>query len=93
MRSFQAAVQFQCLNALGALIMAWWAGRAGAGRIPALTGWALVVGVVLFSGSIYAARAGWITSAGRLAPAGGTLVILSWLVFALNCLRSRPAGG
>lgn len=93
LRSFETAVQFQCLNALGVLAMAWWAGRSGSGRILALTGWGLVSGVLLFSGSIYAARAGWLESAGSLAPAGGMLVILSWLTFALACLRVRPAGG
>ncbi len=93
LRSFEAGVQFQCLNALGTLVMAWWAGRTGSGRILALTGWGLVSGVMLFSGSIYATHAGWLESAGPLAPIGGTLVIVSWLAFAFACLRPRPAGG
>lgn len=93
MRSFETAVQFQCLNALGAIAMAWWGGRQDASRLSGLTGWGLVLGILLFSGSIYAARAGMIASAGRLAPAGGLLVILSWLVFAAGRLRPRRAGG
>lgn len=93
LRSFETAVQFQCLNALGVLAMAWWAGRQDASRLIGLTGWGLVLGILLFSGSIYAARAGVIASASRFAPAGGLLVILSWLAFAAGCLRQRRAGG
>ena len=55
-------------------------------RRPGL--WALaglLLGVVLFSGSLVAAHAlGWPT---RLAPAGGSLMILAWLLYAVDAAR------
>lgn len=47
--------------------------------------WVLLLGVLLFAGSLAAAHfMGWPT---RLAPAGGTLMILGWLVHAAAVLR------
>ncbi|AWV07796.1 DUF423 domain-containing protein [Marilutibacter maris] len=45
----------------------------------------LLLGVLLFSGSLVAAHAfGWPT---RLAPAGGSLMILAWLAYAVDAAR------
>ena len=47
--------------------------------------WALLAGVLLFAGSLAAAHfMGWPT---RLAPLGGTLMILGWLGHAAAALR------
>lgn len=45
----------------------------------------LLVGVLLFSGSLAAAHA--LGTPTRLAPAGGSLLILGWLLYAADALR------
>ncbi len=45
----------------------------------------LALGTLLFSGSLFAHHAlGWPT---RLAPAGGSLLIVGWLLYAIDALR------
>ncbi|GAB6197382.1 DUF423 domain-containing protein [Lysobacter xanthus] len=54
-------------------------------RIGALARIAILLGLVLFSGTLVAAHAwGWST---RLAPAGGSLLIAGWLLVALDRAR------
>lgn len=45
----------------------------------------LLVGVLLFSGSLVAAH--FFSAPTRLAPAGGLLLILGWLVYAADAFR------
>lgn len=52
-----------------------------------LTGWSWAIGVILFSGTIYAAL--WLPDIStRLAPAGGMLLMLGWLALLVPPLRS-----
>jgi len=59
--------------------------------LASASGWLLLAGIVLFCGSIYAARLGITATPGPAAPLGGSLVILAWLVLAAAFLfwRSR----
>jgi uncharacterized membrane protein YgdD (TMEM256/DUF423 family) len=84
--SFNTAVAFQFVNALGLFAIAWAREALPGSRLLRLSGWALMTGTVLFCGSIYAARIGLTASAGPVAPIGGSTVILSWLVAALAFL-------
>jgi uncharacterized membrane protein YgdD (TMEM256/DUF423 family) len=45
----------------------------------------LLIGVLLFSGSLLAAH--FFGASTRLAPAGGSLLILGWLVYAVDAFR------
>lgn len=47
--------------------------------------WMLLIGVLLFSGSLVAAH--FFAAPTRLAPMGGALLILGWLLYAADALR------
>jgi uncharacterized membrane protein YgdD (TMEM256/DUF423 family) len=47
--------------------------------------WMLAGGVLLFSGSLAAAH--WFATPTTLAPMGGMLMILGWLLYAIDALR------
>lgn len=49
------------------------------GRFERILGYCIALGVVLFCGSVYLKSFGYVTHA-RLAPFGGGLLILSWIV-------------
>jgi uncharacterized membrane protein YgdD (TMEM256/DUF423 family) len=87
--SFNTAVAFQCVNALGLFAVAWARERLPASHLVRLSGWLLMAGTMLFCGSIYAARLGLAAAAGPAAPVGGSMVILAWLGVAVSFL----AGG
>lgn len=62
-----------------------WLGEQPRSRLATLASAGLAAGVLLFSGSLAAAAVfGWPT---RLAPLGGSLLILSWLAIGLSLLR------
>ncbi|OJH40613.1 DUF423 domain-containing protein [Cystobacter ferrugineus] len=56
---------------------------------PLLTGagWALVVGIVLFSGSLYALALSGVRVLGAITPLGGVAFLVGWVLFALAAWR------
>lgn len=88
--SFNTAVAFQSVNAIGLFAAAWARERLPGSRLAAAAGWLLLAGVLLFCGSVYAARLGLASSAAA-APIGGSLVILGWILLA--AAFALPRGG
>jgi uncharacterized membrane protein YgdD (TMEM256/DUF423 family) len=85
--SFNTAVSFQFINAVGLLGAAWVVERLPGSRMALVGGWLLLAGVLLFCGSIYAARLGLLGSAGPTAPLGGSSGILAWILLSAALLR------
>ena len=52
-----------------------------------VAGWSFAVGIVLFSGSLFALAAGAARWAGWVTPAGGLLLIVGWMALAALALR------
>lgn len=86
---FQTAARYQLLHALGLLALA-----LAAERWPgALWGWSgglLLVGTLLFSGSLYALAATGVRGWGAVTPFGGASFLAGWACAAWAVLR---AGG
>jgi uncharacterized membrane protein YgdD (TMEM256/DUF423 family) len=81
----RSGVQMQGWHALALLFTGLWAARGG---WPAkLAGAAFALGIVMFSGSLYALALRGTDAV--LAPAGGILLIAGWLLLAISALR-RP---
>ena len=80
------AVQMQGWHALALLFCAAWAARGG--QMLQIAGWCFFVGIVLFSGGIYAHALAELRMP-AIAPAGGTLLMLGWLFVALSALTRR----
>jgi uncharacterized membrane protein YgdD (TMEM256/DUF423 family) len=51
-------------------------------------GWAWIVGIVLFSGSLYAMAYGGMRVLGMVTPVGGTALMLGWLFLGIGVLRA-----
>ncbi len=88
--SYQTGVLYQQLHALALVLVGLLAGvtprSPWSGRAAALFG----VGIVLFSGSIYAMAAGAPRALGMVTPIGGVSFMLGWACVALQALR-RPS--
>lgn len=85
---WQTAVQYQLWHAL-ALALAVHAGRGRAGRVAVV---AFAIGIVLFSGSLYAMALGAPRWFGAITPLGGVGFIVGWIALALAMKRSNGAG-
>lgn len=73
---FETAVRYQMFHALALLA----AGSLGAEK----AGWAFLLGVLIFSGSLYLlvlADQGWL---GAVTPVGGLLLIVGWVLLAVS---------
>lgn len=82
----RTAVQMQGWHALALIGCGLWAPRGG--RVADVAGLLFLLGTILFCGVIYA-RAFMLPIPAGIAPAGGSLLLLAWLVFAFSAVRAR----
>jgi uncharacterized membrane protein YgdD (TMEM256/DUF423 family) len=86
---WKTAVEYHFVHALGLLACGLWAERRPLSSwIPLL----MVVGLVIFSGSLYAMALGAPRWLGAITPLGGTAWIAAWLGWAWLARRARAAG-
>ncbi len=90
MAVYEKAVLYHFLHALGILLVAL-LGRAGAigAAGQARVAWLLLVGIVLFSGSLYVLAVSGVRALGAVTPLGGLAFIAGWLLLAYEALRSQ----
>lgn len=92
LRSVETAVEFHFYHGLGLLAVAVLAdGRRRTGWLDAAAA-LFVVGIVLFSGSLYAKALGAPDWIGRLAPFGGTSFMAGWACLAVAGIVRRKDG-
>jgi uncharacterized membrane protein YgdD (TMEM256/DUF423 family) len=88
MAVYQTAVQYHMWHALGLAIVALtslhWPGVRALRWSAAL----MIVGMVLFSGSLYALVLTNIKSLGAITPFGGLAFILAWIIFGVSVWKS-----
>lgn len=84
---YQTAVQYHLVHALGAVLAALAAALAPESPWPRLAGALMLLGVVLFSGGLYAFALGGQRAFAALAPFGGAAFLLGWLALAATALR------
>ena len=81
--TYQTAARYQMYHALALLAVTYAATRWPGSWLPKAAGWSFVVGIILFSGSLYLLSltdVGWL---GAIAPLGGAALIIGWLCLAL----------
>ena len=83
---WQTAVQYQMFHVL-VLLSIVIAGSRHTISLLSISGWLLVGGTVLFSGSLYALVVTGIKSLGMITPVGGVLFLIGWLVLLFALIR------
>ena len=79
---WHTAVLYHLIHAVAVL----WAGGAGL-RKARIAGWCWMIGIILFSGSLYAmALTGW-RPLGYVTPLGGLALLAGWAVAAIGAVR------
>jgi uncharacterized membrane protein YgdD (TMEM256/DUF423 family) len=86
LRIVASGVQMQGWHALALLATGLWAPRGGS--LAHAAGGAFTLGLILFCGSVYSLALAHI-SWGILAPTGGTILMIGWLLLAASALRAR----
>jgi len=85
--AYQTAVQYKFIHGLGLIATVLVARAYPGSKLIAASSWLLLIGIILFCGSIYATSFGAAPSFGALAPYGGSAFMLGWLALALGALR------
>ncbi|MCH7652449.1 MAG: DUF423 domain-containing protein [Chloroflexi bacterium] len=84
--TFETAVRFQMYHAFALLFTGLLADRWRS-RWTDAAGWLFVLGVLVFSGSLYGLALSGIGVLGAIAPLGGLSLILAWGALAVAALR------
>lgn len=83
---FETGVRYHLIHALALLITAWASTRWSSGLVSG-AGWLFVVGIVVFSGSLYALSLTETRWLGAITPIGGVAFVAGWLLLAWAALR------
>ena len=88
LETWETAARYHLVHALALLATAWAASRWPGPAVSA-AGWLFLVGVVLFSGSLYAMTLTGVRALGAITPLGGLCFIAAWLSLAFAAWRAR----
>jgi uncharacterized membrane protein YgdD (TMEM256/DUF423 family) len=84
---YQTGVQYHMIHSLGLILIALLADRLGNSSLVNVSGWALFIGIVLFSGSLYALSLSGIKVLGAITPLGGVSFLLGWALLAIAAMK------
>ncbi len=84
--TFETAVQYHFYNSLGILLIGVMC-KMHPGAFNA-SGWLILTGTIIFSGSLYILCFTGITILGAITPVGGVLLILGWLFAAKDAFKN-----
>lgn len=88
---FETAVRYQMYHAL-ALLLTGLAMTPASSQVFQKAAWGFLVGILLFSGSLYGVSLLGVRWLGAVTPLGGTAFILGWVCLTIGFVReSRPA--
>lgn len=86
-KTFDTAVQYHQLHALGLFAIAW-ATTHWPSPMLSWAGWLIVLGIILFCGSLYLLVASRISLLGAITPIGGVCFIVGWLMLFVAVWRN-----
>ena len=84
---WQTAVLYHLIHALGLFVIAGVAHLIPESAGPRIAGWAMLVGILLFSGSLYVLVLSSTRWLGAVTPLGGIAFIGAWVTLALSAWR------
>jgi uncharacterized membrane protein YgdD (TMEM256/DUF423 family) len=82
---FEVGVRYHVYHALALFAVAWVSERSGS--LAQASGWAFVLGIVLFSGSLYLLAITGTRWLGAITPLGGVAFLVGWVLFFLSLSR------
>ncbi len=82
---WEKAVFYHFIHAIGLLVLP---ALLKEGSAASRVGWLLVLGILLFSGSLYALALSGVRVLGAITPFGGVSFIAAWLMLAWALLRA-----
>lgn len=85
---YETAVRYQMYHALGLIVVSL-IPETSQNKWMSITRWSFIIGIFLFSGSLYALSLTGIKWLGAITPLGGVSFLLGWLGLMLFALRKK----
>ncbi|MDH3693924.1 MAG: DUF423 domain-containing protein [Gammaproteobacteria bacterium] len=85
---FQTGVQYHFYHALGLFAVAFVASQFPDSTLVKWSGWTMLAGIVLFSGSLYILSLSGIRWLGAITPLGGLAFIVAWCLLAIAVVKN-----
>jgi len=89
--NFETAARYQMYHALALLAVAIVGGDARRARPANVAGWLFVVGVIIFSGSLYVMTFTGLRWLGAITPIGGAAMIAGWAALGVSAIRGESS--
>lgn len=83
---FETGARYQMYHSLGLIAVGLLAANRPSGLLDG-AGWAMLAGILLFSGSLYALALSGVRALGAITPLGGVGFLVGWVLFALAAWR------
>jgi uncharacterized membrane protein YgdD (TMEM256/DUF423 family) len=84
---FEVGVRYQMYHAFALLFLGFLASKVDTSLIK-FAGWAFVLGIVVFSGSLYTLVFTGVRTWGAVTPVGGLAFIVAWLLVGVAVIKS-----
>lgn len=85
---YQTGVHYHLFHALGLLAVGLVATQIADSVWLKWSGWLMLAGIILFSGSLYVLSVSGLRGLGMVTPFGGVAFIASWIVFVIAIAKS-----
>lgn len=81
------AVQYQMYHALGLLVVGFLVAKLPASPLVSISGWLMLAGIVLFSGSLFVLALTKISILGAITPFGGVAFLAAWILIIVAAVK------
>ena len=85
---WKTGVTYQMFHALGIIAVAMLLGKSAASSLFTWSGWLMLIGIVLFSGSLYVLTLTKISPLGIITPFGGVAFLTAWILMIIGAMKN-----
>ncbi|EES71088.1 DUF423 domain-containing protein [Paenibacillus sp. MB22_1] len=86
-KTYQTGIQYHIAHGIGLILLGLTAAQLESEGLIVLAGWLLLVGIILFSGSLYALSLTGIRKLGAITPLGGVSFLAGWVIFVIAVIQ------
>jgi len=84
---WKTGVQYQMYHALGLLAVGILLGKVQESSLLAWSGWLMLIGIIIFAGSLYAITLTKISVLGAITPIGGVAFLVAWILLIIAAVK------
>lgn len=84
---WKTGVTYQMFHALGILVIAMLLGKVATSSLFTWSGWLMLAGIILFSGSLYILSLTKVGILGAITPIGGVCFLAAWILIVVGAVK------